>query len=159
LRFEEWVSTVPPEIRSDPIWKLEVYRLALLTSEVAERDSRALERILRMRSVAGRLSPAAAAISTNLREGTARDDSTDRSRFYAYALDSARECREWYETARTALPETVIKHRLELIAAIVGMIVALMPDQRTRPTREADDERGITARSKRVLFDEHIPFA
>jgi four helix bundle protein len=146
-------------ISNDPIWQLEVYRLALLASDVAQRDAQVLERNLRMRSVADRLYPAAAAISTNLREGSSRGDSADRSQFYEYALGSARECREWYETARTGLPDAVIKHRLELMASIVGMITSLIPDQRTRPTREDSNERGITARSKRVLFDEHIPFA
>jgi four helix bundle protein len=159
LKFAEWVNSVPTQISNDPIWELEVYRLALLASEAAEGDARVLERNLRMRSVADRLYSAAAAISTNLREGGSRSESADRSQFYEYALASARECREWYETARTALPEAVIKHRLELMAAIVGMITSLMPDQRTRPTRDADDERGITAKSRRVLFDEDIPFA
>ena len=104
MKFAEWVDSVPTEIVSDPIWKLEVYRLALLASEAAERDARVLEPNLRMRSVAGQLYAAAAAISTNLREGSSRDNSAERSQFYGYALESARECREWYETARTGLP-------------------------------------------------------
>lgn len=159
MKFADWVESVPTEIVNDPIWKLEVYRLALLASEAAERDARVLEPNLRMRSVAGQLYAAAAAISTNLREGTSRDDTAERSQFYGYALESTRECREWYETARTGLPGQVIRHRLELMASIVGMITLLMPDERTRPRREAVEESSITARSRRVLFEEHIPFA
>lgn len=159
MKFAEWVDGVAPEIRNDPIWKLDVFQLGMLASEVAGRDAQVLERNLRMRSAADRLRSVAAAISVNLREGGSRGDAADRSRFYAYALDSAHECREWYETARNSLPEAVIKHRLELIASIVDMINSSMPDQRTRPTQEAGDESGITAKSRRTLFDEHIPFA
>jgi four helix bundle protein len=159
LNFAEWVNSVPAEIRNDPIWDLEVYRLALLTSEVADRDAQVLRPNLRMRSVAGQLAAAAATISTNLREGSSRDASAERVQFYEYALTATRECREWYETARTALPDLVIKHRLELIAAIVGMITSLIPDERTRPASEAPDEGGMTARSRRVLFEDPIPFA
>ena len=159
LKFAEWVSSMPTEISEDPIWNLDVYRLALLASEAAERDAQVLERNLRMRSAARGLYPAAAAIGTNLREGFSRDNSAERSQFYGYALESTRECREWYETARTGLPGEVIRHRLELMAAIVGMITSSMPDERTRPTREAIEESSITARSRRILFEEDIPFA
>lgn len=159
MNFAEWADSVPEEIRSDSIWDLEVYRLALLAAEVASRDAQVLRPNLRMRSVADSLYAAAAAISTNIREGTARDSSSERGQFYDYALTATRECREWYETARTGLSAAVIRHRLELMAAIVGMITSLIPDERTRPAREARDEGGLTARSKRVLFEEELPFA
>jgi hypothetical protein len=32
MKYAEWLETVPSEITNDPIWKLEVYRLALFAS-------------------------------------------------------------------------------------------------------------------------------
>jgi four helix bundle protein len=122
LKFGEWVKSVPAQISNDPIWRLEVYRLALFASEIAQRDTRVLEQNRLMRPIADQLYRAAISISTNLTEGYSRSKAADRSRFFEYALGSARECRDWYYKARTALPEAVVNHRLELITSIVGMI-------------------------------------
>jgi len=35
MNYREWLSEVPSEISGDPLWKMEVYRLALFAADVA----------------------------------------------------------------------------------------------------------------------------
>jgi hypothetical protein len=35
MRYDEWQVGVPDEIKGDPLWKLEVYRLGLFVSDIA----------------------------------------------------------------------------------------------------------------------------
>jgi four helix bundle protein len=159
LRFAEWVNSVPTQISNDPIWKLQVYQPALFASEVAQRDAQSLAQKHLMRPISDQLYRAAASISANLTEGYSRSKAADRSRFYEYALGSARECRDWYYKARSALPEAVVNHRLELTASIVGMIASLISHQRTRAIRDARNAYEVAAQHEHALFDEDIPFA
>jgi hypothetical protein len=34
VSYEEWLVTLPAEITADPLWKLEVYRLALFAADL-----------------------------------------------------------------------------------------------------------------------------
>jgi hypothetical protein len=45
------------------------------------------------------------------------------------------------------------------MASIVGMITSLMPDQRTRSTRDAGNAYEVAVQHEHALFDEDIPFA
>ena len=38
MKYAEWLVDVPSEITRDPIWKLEVYRLALFAGDIAWQD-------------------------------------------------------------------------------------------------------------------------
>lgn len=38
MNFAEWLIDVPSEITNDPIWKLEVYRLALFAGDISWQD-------------------------------------------------------------------------------------------------------------------------
>ncbi len=42
MNYAEWLATVPSEITNDPIWKLEVYRLALFAGDIGWNDVLAL---------------------------------------------------------------------------------------------------------------------
>jgi hypothetical protein len=42
MRYAEWLDTVPSEITNDPLWKLEVYRLALFVGDIGWNDVLAL---------------------------------------------------------------------------------------------------------------------
>jgi hypothetical protein len=38
MTYEEWAEQVPGEIQSDPLWKMEAYRLALFLHDLAWED-------------------------------------------------------------------------------------------------------------------------
>ena len=38
MNYTEWLRTVPSELTNDPIWKLEVYRLALFAGDIGWND-------------------------------------------------------------------------------------------------------------------------
>jgi hypothetical protein len=38
VSYEEWLVTLPAEITADPLWKLEVYRLALFAADLGWHD-------------------------------------------------------------------------------------------------------------------------
>ena len=86
----------------------------------------------------------------NIAEGYSRGSQKDRSRFYEYALGSARETRDWYFKARHVLTD-VVDDRLRLQARIIQLLLVMLPQQRGYAVREEtaeyevawDDERGL----------------
>ena len=84
---------------SDPLERLQVYRLALDAMRDARTDAGMLWRDPLMREVSGQLVRAVASIAANVAEGYSRGTTADRRKFLEYALGSARESLVWYETA------------------------------------------------------------
>ena len=52
MKYSEWLENVPCEITNDPIWKLEVYRLALFAADIGWKDMEVLSRKPLMRGAA-----------------------------------------------------------------------------------------------------------
>ena len=91
VNYREWLDSVPAEISNDPIWKLEVYRLALFAGDIGWHDVLALSKSPLTRSTADQLNRSLGSISVNLTEGYSRSKGLDRARFLEYSLGSARE--------------------------------------------------------------------
>lgn len=140
MNYAEWLETVPAEITNDPIWKLEVYKLALFAGDIGWQDVLKLSKENLMFSVADQLHRALNSISANLTEGYSRSKGLDRARFIEYALGSARESRDWYYKSRHILPTEVIQHRLELLTKIISMLAPLISHQRKHAIREETAE-------------------
>ena len=136
MNYAEWLKTIPPEITNDPIWKLEVYRLALFAGDIGWHDVLALSKNKLMYSVADQLHRSLGSISANLTEGYSRSKGLDRARFIEISLGSARESRDWYYKSRHVLPSAVIKHRMDLTTHIVAMLTPMIPHQRKNAIRE-----------------------
>ncbi len=94
--YEEWLASVPQELAGDPLWRMEVYRLAVLAGDLAWHDTSKLVQDKRMFGLADQLYRAVGSISANIAEGYSRQSGKDQARFYEYALGSAREARGWY---------------------------------------------------------------
>lgn len=156
MNYAEWLSTVPAEITNDPIWKLEVYRLALFVDDIGWNDVVALSKNNLMWGVADQLHRSLGSISANLTEGYSRSKSLDRARFIEFSLGSARESRDWYYKAHHVLPAAVIKHRMELVTRIVSMLAPLISHQRKRALREEQSE--YTTQPSTFSLDSEIPF-
>jgi four helix bundle protein len=137
MSYEEWVESVPPEIKGDALWRVEAYRLALFAAEMGWHDVTKLVGDQRTRSLSDQLYRALGSISANIAEGYSRGTGKDRARFYEYALGSARESRDWYYKAHHVLGDSVAQHRLGLLTQIIRLLLTIVPQQRGYAVREA----------------------
>jgi four helix bundle protein len=156
MRYDEWQTSVPDEIKGDPLWKLEVYRLGLFIADIAWQDALELNRNPLTRGMADQLYRAVCSISANIAEGYSRSTGKDRARFLEYSLGSAREARDWYYKSKHTLKEEVVKHRINLLTQIIKMLTVLTPHQRQKGIREEQAEYDIT-QSSGVSLDSEIP--
>jgi four helix bundle protein len=136
MNYQEWLKSVPPELTGDPLWKLEVYRLALFAADLGWRDVSKLVSDKRTLDLSGQLYRAIGSMGANVSEGYSRGTGKDRARFYEYSLGSARESRGWYFNGRFVLGEGVARHRLKLITQIIRLLLTMIPDQRGSELRE-----------------------
>ena len=156
MNYAEWLKMVPSELTNDPIWKLEVYRLALFADDIGWNDVLALSKNNLMWSVADQLHRSLGSISANLTEWYSRSKGLDRARFFEFSLGSARESRDWYYKARHVLSTEVISHRVGLVTHIIAMLTPLISHQRKHAIREEQAE--YNAQSSGFSADSQIPF-
>ena len=136
MTFEEWLASVPAEITNDPLWRMEVYRLALFASDLAWHDVSRLVQDKRTISLADQLYEAVGSISANIAEGYSRSSGKDEARFYEYSLGSAREARTWYFQGRHVLGAAVAAHRIKLLTQIIRLLLTIIPAERRRKLAE-----------------------
>lgn len=130
MTYEEWVKTVPAELTGDPLWRIEVYRLALFANDLAWHDVSKLMQDQRTLSLSDQLYRAIGSVSANVAEGYSRQSGKDQARFYEYALGSARETRTWYYHGRHILSEAVATHRIQLQTRIIRLLMTIIPHER-----------------------------
>ena len=145
MSYEEWLVTLPAAITRDPLWKVEVYRLALFAADLGWHDVTKLMGDRRTLGLSDQLYRALGSIGSNIAEGYSRGTGRDRARFYEYALGSGRESRGWYYKGRHVLGEAVTRHRLELITKIIKMLMVMVPDQRGEYIKDETVEYGAAA--------------
>ena len=133
--FEEWERSVPPTITNDVLWKMRVYRLALFAADIAWQDVTQLAQDMRTIALSDQLFRSIGSMSANIAEGYSRGSGKDRARFYEYSLGSARESRDWYYKSRHILGEAVTEHRLDLCSQIIRLLLTMLPDQHTAPSK------------------------
>jgi four helix bundle protein len=136
MKYADWQDTVFAEIKKDPIWKLEVYRLALFAGDIGWHDVLTLSKNKLMYSIADQLHRSLSSISANLTEGYSRSKGLDRARFIEISLGSARESRDWYYKSKQVLLPKIITHRIGLITHIIGMLTPMISHQRKNAIRE-----------------------
>ena len=136
MNYEEWLKSVPDEIRGDSLWKTEAYCLGLFVADVGWHDLTKLMQDKRTLGLADQLYRSLGSISVKLAEGYSRGTGKDRARFYEYALGSVRECRDWYYKGRHILSEPVTRHRLRLLTQIIRLLITMVPQQRGRVLHE-----------------------
>ena len=156
MNYAEWLGTVPAEITNDPIWRLEVNRLALFIGDIGWNDVVALSKNNLMWGVADQLHRSIGSISANLTEGYSRSKGLDRARFFEVSLGSARESRDWYYKSRHVLPAEVVKHRIGMVTHVIGMLVPLISHQRKNAIREEEAE--YNTRPPDFLLESDVPF-
>ena len=132
MTYEEWEAGVPESITRDPLWNMVVYRKALFLGDICWADVTRLARDPRTMNLAGQLYRAVGSIDANLAEGYSKSSRKDRVRFYEYALGSARESRGWYWKSRHLLGDKVISHRLDLLAELIRLVLAMIRHPRNK---------------------------
>jgi len=142
MTYNEWLASVPPELTNDPLWRMEVYRLAVFASDLAWHDVSKLAEDKRTVSLSDQLYRAIGSVSANIAEGYSRRSGKDQARFYEYALGSAREARGWYYQGRHVLSETVTTHRIKLLTQIIRLLLTIIPA-----------ERGYKLKEERASYD------
>ena len=138
MQYQEWEALVPESVKADVLWKVTVYRLALLLADLGWHDTTRLVQDRRTVALADQLYRAVGSISANIAEGYSRGTSKDRARFYEYALGSARESRDWYYKARYILTEQITQHRFQLLTDIIRLLLTMIPQQRNHTLRERE---------------------
>ena len=130
MTYEEWLDSVPPELSGDPLWRMEVFRLAVFAGDLAWHDVSRLARDKRTLSLADQLYRAVGSVGANIAEGYSRRSGKDQARFYEYSLGSAREARVWYYQGRHVLSEAVAAHRIKLLTGIIRLLLTIIPAER-----------------------------
>jgi four helix bundle protein len=130
MNYQEWLADVPKEIKDDPLWTMEVYRLGLFLGDLTWYDALKLSLKPPTRALSDQLYRAAGSVSANTCEGYSRASGKDQARFYEYALGSARETHDWYSKSRHVLGPEVTQHRLKLAAQIIRNLLRIVPKVR-----------------------------
>jgi len=138
MNYEAWLKEVPVEIKGDPLWTVEVYRLALFATDLGWHDVTKLIKDKRTLDLSDQLYSALGSIGANVSEGYSRASGKDRARLYEYGLGSARESRGWYYNGRHVLGEQVAEHRIRLLTQIIRLLLTMIPDQRIAPVLRED---------------------
>lgn len=153
MNFADWLKQVPADFTGDPLWKMEVYRLAMFAAELAWPDSTKLLADKRTITLADQLNRSVGAVAPDIAEGYSRQSGKDQARFYEYALGSAREARNWYHQGRHVLSERVSSHRIRLLTQIIRLLLTIIPHERAY--RLQDDEAPY--RTDSPVLDEPAP--
>lgn len=156
MNYQEWLADVPSEIKDDPLWRMEVYRLGLFLGDLAWHDALKLSLKPPTRSLSDQLYRAAGSVSANTCEGYSRASGKDQARFYEYALGSARETRDWYFKSRYVLGPEVTQHRLKLTAQIIRNLLRMVPKTRGSTIAEEKATYDVTPLSD-LLINIPIP--
>ena len=130
LTFEQWQEGVHADIRNDVMWRMEAYRLSLFLSDLAWTDCDKLLADRRTREIADQLCRATGKISAQIAEGYSRTTAKDRVLFYAYALGSLRESRDWYFKSRHVFEPNVTDHRVALCTSVIRLVLATIKNER-----------------------------
>lgn len=158
--FQEWLTTrVPPEITADPLWHMEVYRIALFIGDIAWSDVSKLSQDPRMLKLSDQLYAAAGSVSANIAEGYSKASKKDQARFYEYSLGSAREARDWYFKSRHVLGKDVSLHRMRLLVSVIRTLLKLIPEFRAKKiaAKIAEEIAPYETYSLESLLD-NVPF-
>jgi len=126
MTYEEWQEQVPDEIRNDPLWQMEAYRLALFLHDLAWEDCAQMMKDRRGKAIAEQLIRSAGSIGANIEEGYGRGFGKPFALFLRYSLGSTRETRGWYYRGRRLLAPEVIKHRYDLLSQTTAFIVVAL---------------------------------
>lgn len=122
MNYQEWDAQVPEDIKEDPLWRLEAYRLGLFLADVGWHDTTRLMRDKRTRALAAQLSQTLGAIGSSIASSYSRASREERVRFYTEAINSVSQASSLYYEGRHILGESITWHRRTLLTQIARML-------------------------------------
>ena len=134
----EWESRQHEALTGDPIWRLNCYREAMYLIDRAGDDIKRFGTQPEHAKVREQLITSVASIAANIGEGYGRPSAKDRTRFFSYALGSAREAVLWYQVLRPSSDQAVIDDRIERLGRIRRMLLGLLGRLREKKGRKFD---------------------
>lgn len=126
----------------DFIKRMRVYQLAMQLLDDSWSDAETLSQHPVTTLVGPQLYKAIASIAANIGEGYSRSSGRDRSRFFEYALGSARESSVWYRASGRILDRPTLASRSDVLAEIQRMLQAVIPRERDRTIRPGKRRQG-----------------
>lgn len=154
MNFNEWISSLPKDIKDDSLWKMEAYRLSLFATEIGWHDVTELMHDKRTHGLADQLYRSLGSVSANIAEGYSHHTGKSRAQYYQYALGSARESRDWYYKAHHILKKLVVTHRIALMTQVIKLLLVMVPQQRGKTLTLREDQASYTTEN----LVEQIPF-
>ncbi len=133
MKYDDWLTSVHPRIKAEPIWKSVMYQKALFLYDLCWEDCGKLLKDARGRKVAGQMIDSVGSISANMEEGHGRGFGKERQYFLRIALGSARESKGWYQRGRQLLSPEVLEHRLALLDEVIALLITELNLQRNTP--------------------------
>jgi four helix bundle protein len=137
VSFAEWERRADDARTGDPLWSMQAYRLSMYALDSHTFDRRSNSRLIKAPAV-DQLTRAIGSVSANIAEGYSRGSISDRSRFYGYALGSAREAIVWYDGLRIELGD-ITDVRQGILIQIRRLLLATL--KKLRPTTPEQSSR------------------
>lgn len=119
----------------DPLARMRVHVLTRELRAESWDDSILISEHPVTEKIAGQLYYAVGSIAANIGEGYSRSSGKDRARIFEYALGSARETVEWYESVEEVMSEDAFEARIKKLVEIIKMLLAIIPRERDRTIR------------------------
>ena len=113
-----------------PLGRVKAYQIASELRRSAWDDSTLMLHDPRLQDVARQLVRAVGSISANISEGYSRQARAERIRFYEYALGSAYEASEWYESAERVLEADVLGDRFASLLSLKRLLLTMIRNER-----------------------------
>jgi four helix bundle protein len=134
--MEAWLATLPPEESTDPVWRLQAYRLARFAVTRAWPLASKIRQAPLGQPIAAQLWRSTAAIPSDIAEGFSRSSPADRIRFLEYALGSTREALSWFAAAQLMLPATDMSSPVAELRSTRNLLLKMISSQRARLPRK-----------------------
>jgi four helix bundle protein len=135
MTYEDWLKTVPDDLKQDALWQFKIYPKTLFLYDLLWEDCGRMMKDVRGEAIVKQIIRSGGSISANIEEGFGRGFGADFAYFLRIALGSARETRGWYYRARRLLPSDVMQHRLQLLDEIISALVGASNYQKRRGKR------------------------
>ena len=130
MTYDEWEREFPATLKTDLIWRVQAFRLALYAGDCAANDTVAAAGDARLAPIASQLCRAAGSISANIAEGYSRHSARDRVRYYEYAVCSASESKTWYVRLRRTLDRATLDDRIAVLQSISRLLHTMIRSSR-----------------------------
>jgi four helix bundle protein len=125
LTMEQWVETLPKELKADPLWQSAYYRVAMYLYDLVWMDADILYKDYRTREIVSQIVRSAGSVCANMEEAYGRGIGTaDYVRIMRISLGEARETQGWYFRARHVLPKDLMERRSRILTQVISLLVA-----------------------------------